>query len=57
MIFLNSSDFLFNSLDRVNNAGSNSFCILTLAARCMAVGMTSLLDCPKFTWLFGCTGS
>ena len=21
----------------------------------MAVGMTSLLDCPKFTWSFGCT--
>ena len=27
------------------------------AATWMAVGMTSLLDCPMFTWSFGCTGS
>ena len=25
-------------------------------ATCIAVGNVSLLDCPRFTWSFGCTG-
>ena len=51
----NSLDFLFNSAARNSKDGIRSSLMDNRAARWMDVGMTSLDDCPMFTWSLGCT--
>src|SRR5262245_1171736 len=53
----NSRDFSSSTFQSLASAGSRSRSICTTAETCSAVGITSLLDWPKFTWSLGWTGS
>ncbi len=54
---LNSSALPANAASRRSSAGSSVFVASPSAARCTALGNTSLEDWPMFTWSLGCAPS
>ena len=54
---LNSSALAANAFSRRSSAGSSVFVASSSAARCTALGNTSLDDWPMFTWSLGCAPS
>src|SRR5215208_4909326 len=53
----NSSALAANARSRRSSAGRSVFVASSSAARCTALGKTSLEDWPMFTWSFGCAPS
>ena len=54
---LNASALSANARSSRSSAGSSEFVASSSAARCTALGNTSLDDWPMFTWSFGCAAS
>src|SRR6059058_6124034 len=54
---LNSSALAANAPSSASSAGSSRLVASSSAARCTALGNTSLEDCPLLTWSLGCTPS
>ena len=54
---MNSLDLAFREEDNFFNDGINSSVMAFAAATCIEVGITSLEDCPVFTWSLGWTGT